>query len=88
MKKIEYKVNKGFLNQLVDGKMTIFDGENSIIYTLNETATYIFKKIKQSQDKDQIIRGLVKKYKVDEKKASSDYAEFIKDLESKRIISK
>lgn len=83
-----YKINKGFIVQKLGNKTTIFDGEKSMLYTFNETATYIFQKLKSGWDKKRIIESMLKKFKVKEEKLANDFDDLIRDLKSKKIISK
>lgn len=83
-----YKINKGFIVQKLDGKTTIFDGEKSVFYTFNETATFIFQKLKSGWDEDKISDYLVKKYSIKKEKAEKDVKELLLDLLSKKIILK
>lgn len=83
----KYQVRKGFIIQKLDDKTVIFDGEESILYSFNETASYIFKKIKRSWNEKKIIQGLVKRYKIAEKRAKKDVSELLRDLKKKKIIS-
>ncbi len=85
MKKV--KINKGFITQKMGEKMTIFDAEESVLYTFNETASYIFSKIKLGWEKQRIIDRMVEKYKIKEKKAQEDLKNLLKDLRRKKIIS-
>lgn len=83
----KYKINKGFIQQKLDDKMVIFDGEESVLYTFNETASFIFQKLKLGWDNKKIIDGLVKKHQIKEKRAEKDVNELISDLLKKKIIS-
>lgn len=87
MNKIKYKINKGFIVQKLDDKMVIFDGEESVLYTFNNTASFIFKKIKKGEEKEKIIEMIEKKYDVKKEKAEKDFNELIDDLKKKKIIS-
>ncbi|OGG26937.1 hypothetical protein A2960_02210 [Candidatus Gottesmanbacteria bacterium RIFCSPLOWO2_01_FULL_39_12b] len=88
IKHINYKVNKGFIVQKLGNKITIFDGEESMLYTFNETATYIFQKLKAGWDKKKIIETMLKKYKTKEEKLTADFEDLIRELKAKKIISK
>lgn len=81
-----YKINKGFIVQKLDGKITIFDGEESALYTLNETASFIFEKLKKNWDTTQIVESLVKIYKIKEKKAKTDVKDLLTELKRRKII--
>ncbi len=82
-----YKINKGFIVQKLDDKTAIFDGEESMLYTFNETATYIFQKLKLGWDKKKIIESMLKKYKIKEEKLVKDYDDLVKDLLKKKILT-
>lgn len=83
----KYKINKGFIVQKLDDKTVIFDGEESVLYTFNESASYIFKKIKSGLPKNQVIGYLVKRYGIKEKRAEIDFNDLLKDLLAKKIIT-
>lgn len=84
----KYKINKGFIVQKLDNKTVIFDGEESVLYTFNETASFIFKKLKKGLNDKEIITTVVKKYNSKEEKVKKDYQELITDLLKKKIIKK
>jgi hypothetical protein len=83
----KYKIKKGFITQKLDDKTVIFDGEASVLYTFNETATYIFSKLKLGWEKNKIIEGLIKRYAIKEKKAHTDLKDLLSDLLKKKIIT-
>lgn len=68
-------------------KLTIFDGEESVLYTFNETASYIFSKLKLGWERMRISQALSKKYKIKPDKLTKDVTEFIRDLKKKKIVS-
>lgn len=84
---MKYKINKGFVSQKLNSKMVIFDGETSLLYTFNETASFIFQKIKRGVDRKKILEALVEKYDVGKTKATEDLNDLIKSLLKKKIIS-
>ncbi len=84
---MKYKVNKGFITQKLDGKTVIFDGEQSVLFTFNETASLIFQKLKVKWTKEKIVSSLVKKYAVSQQRAEKDFDTLIRDLLNKKIIS-
>jgi len=83
----KYKINKGFIIQKLDDKTVIFDGEESTLYTFNETASFIFQKLKKGLDDKEIITAVIKKYNSKEEKVKKDYQELINDLIKKKIIA-
>lgn len=84
---MKWKISKGFISQKIGKKLTIFDGEESALYTFNETASLIFGKLKKGFEKDKIIGLLIKKYKINKKKAEKDVNEFLNELKKNKIIS-
>ena len=84
---MKYKINKGFIVQKLDDKTVIFDGEESVLYTFNETASFIFKKLKKGEEKKKIIEMVEKKYDITKEKAEKDFNELIADLKKKKIIA-
>jgi hypothetical protein len=82
-----YKISKGFIVQKLGAKTVIFDGEESVLYTFNETASFVFQKLKRGWEEEKIIKRLVKKYQIKEKRAEKDVNELICDLLKKKIIS-
>jgi len=83
---MKYKIQKGFIVQKLDKKTVIFDGEESVLYTFNETASEIFKLLKKRLEEKEIIEKITKKYKVKPEKVEKDFKELIKDLKKKKII--
>lgn len=81
------KINKGFIIQKLDDKTVIFDGEESVLYTFNETASFIFQKLKIGWDEEKIVETVIKKYGIKKEKAKKDFNELISDLKKKEIIS-
>lgn len=86
MKNKKYVLNKGFITQRIENKTTIFSGENSMLFTLNETAAYIFNGIKLNWEYEKIVNGLVEKYKASRKQVEKDILILIEELEAKKII--
>jgi len=87
MNELKYKLNKGFILQEVEDEMIIFDSENSVLLTFNETAAFIFKKLSKGVDVEKINTALVKTYDVTEKVARKDIENLIGSLLKKKIIS-
>lgn len=85
---MKFKINKGFIVQKVGDKSTIFDGEESALYTFNKTGTLIFDKLKLGWDADKIIKLMSKTYSIGEKEAKKDFDEFTKGLIKSKIIKR
>jgi hypothetical protein len=64
----------------------IFDAEESVLYTLNATASEIFCLLKKGLKEEEIVERMVKKYKVKKERAEKDVKEMIGELEKRKII--
>jgi hypothetical protein len=83
---MKYKIKKGLISQNLGKKITIFDGENSLLYTFNETAAFIFTQIKRGLTKESVISNLSLKYKITLEKARRDTEDLLKELIKKGVI--
>jgi len=84
---MKYKVNKGFITQKLDNKTVIFDSDNSVLYSFNETASYMFCKIKIGWEKEKIIEQIIKQYLVKKERAEKDFIQLVSDLKKKKILA-
>lgn len=82
----KYKIIKGYIIQKIGNKTTIFDSEKSLLYTFNESASFIFNKIKNGRSRNTLINSLSKKFKISLNKAENDVNDFINELSAKKII--
>ena len=82
----KYNVQRKFITQKIGDKITIFDGEESLLYTFSKTATFIFEKIKQGLSEEKIIELLVKEYSIKKERAEKDLKEFIGKLKKRKVI--
>ena len=85
---MKFKINKGFIVQKVGDKSTIFDGEESALYTFNRTGSVIFDKLKLDWDKEKIVNYLAKLYLIAKQAAENDFDEFTDELIKSKIIKK
>lgn len=83
---MRYKIQKGLIVEKLDNDLAIFDVNQSILYTLNETAAYIFQQLKKGKEKEEIIEGLLKKYAVKKERAQKDFDQLIEKLKEKGIV--
>lgn len=82
----KYKINKGFIVQKLGKKTVIFEGEKSVLYTFNDTATFIFQKLKLGWEQNRIIESLIKTYGVKKERVVKDFKEIINELIDKKIV--
>lgn len=85
---MKLKIQKGFITQRIGDKITIFDSENSLLLTLNSTATFIFDRLKKGLETKKIVAELASKFEVTEENAKKDIDEFIKTLVKKGLAKK
>ncbi len=81
-----YTVNKNLIVQKLDDKTVMFDSDASILYTLNETADYIFTLLKKKMPKSEIIKKVVKRYDAKESVVVKDIDEIMSNLIKKKIL--
>ncbi len=84
----KYRVKQGYITQKIGGKTTLFSGEDSVLFTLNETAGYIFNCIKLHWSIEKIVNGLTKEYHVSKETAKKDVVSLLQTLQKKGIIEK
>lgn len=84
---MKYKINRNLITQKLDEKTIIFDGDKSILYTFNESASYILKKLKNGVKKSEIVSKMIKRYDVKEERVQKDFTDFLNDLKKKKIIT-
>jgi hypothetical protein len=81
-----YQVQKGLIIQKIDKEIVIFDVEESLLYTLNETASEIFRMLKKGSKEEKIVERMVKKYEVKKEKVEKDIKKLLEELKKKKII--
>ena len=81
-----YQIQKGLIIQKIDKETVIFDAEESVLYTLNETASEIFRLLKKGLKEEEIVERIVKKYEVRKERVENDVRELFKELEKRKIL--
>lgn len=85
---MSYKVNRNVILQKLDRKLVGFDVERSFLYTFNETAEIIYKKIKLGWGEERIAINISRKYDAPISVIKKDIKLLIKDLLKNKIILK
>jgi len=88
MKLTKYKLQKGFVVQRYPKKLVLFDSETSTMYTLNETARFIFDRIKKGLEKKKIIADLAKRYAIAESRARKDVEDIFTNFLKHKIVKR
>ncbi|MFA6081291.1 MAG: PqqD family protein [Patescibacteria group bacterium] len=83
---MKYKIKKGLIYEKKGKKITIFDPDKSTIIELNETACYIFEKLKKRIMVNKIITLMVEKYNLTIKKGENDVKNLILKLLKEEVI--
>ncbi|MFA5770292.1 MAG: PqqD family protein [Patescibacteria group bacterium] len=83
---MQYKIKRGLIFEKKGSKITIFDPEKSILYQFNETASFIFSKLKLGWQKEKIINVLIDKYNNEEISIKNDFINFIAKLKNRSLI--
>ena len=78
---MKIRVNKKFIVQRLDDKTVVFDSHKSVLYTLNETASYIFNKVRTGKEGGEIIDLMTRRYKIKKERAKKDFNELKTDLQ-------
>ncbi len=86
MKDTVYKLKKDLVVQQVNEEVFIFDGETSILHTLNETAADLFKKLKKGAAVSELVDYLIEEYGITRDKALKDSGEFVEKLKKKKLV--
>lgn len=86
MKKKIYNINKNLIFQVIGKESTIFDTEESVLHTFNESATFIFLLLKKGWNKEKIILTLIEKFNIEKLKADGDFNKFLTELKKKKIL--
>ena len=64
----------------------VFDPENGISYTVNETGLFVLQQLQSGATQDEIINRLTEEYEVTEKNAISDVDHFMAMLKALNLI--
>lgn len=83
-----FVINKNLIIQKLDKKTVIFDGEKSLLYTLNETATLMLNYLKKGWNVEKITEKIVHSYAVNKEQAKKDIDTILRDFTNKKIILK
>ena len=57
-------LNSDLIYEKIDGQLTVFDTRQSALYTFNESAGFIYKRLKSRQTPAQISQAMQKHYEL------------------------
>jgi hypothetical protein len=82
----KFILNNCVFIQKLNNSTVLFDSNNSLLFTLNDTASFILTKLLKQESPMDILIKLEKKYDIDKSNAKKDLDYFIKDLKKKELI--
>ena len=85
---MNYRLNKGCFVQSIKNNIIIFNEKGESLHTLNETASFMFKKTIKNWDKSKIIRSLMSHFEVNKNNAEKDLAVWLAEMIKKRLLIK
>jgi hypothetical protein len=71
----------------IKNKVSLFDGETSTLYTLNDSAEFILNGLKVGWEKTRVVAGLMEKFGATKNEASEDYQKILDFLNVKELIA-
>ena len=86
MKKV-LKINETYVLQKIENKFLIFYPDNSILYNLNESASFILEGIQKGLAPETITAGYQKFYDVSSDRAKLDIQTVFDYLKKENILS-
>jgi hypothetical protein len=78
--------NKDLITNEYKDKVYILDPQNGTIHTLNETATFIWKSLKNNNSVVEIANSITKKFQVGKKQAFEDTRNFLENYLLKSLV--
>lgn len=82
----KYRVLKEYILQKEKNKIKLFDSEQSILYTFNESASFIFERLVKSIPTASIVDQFAEKYHLTREVAEGDVNDFLISLKKSEII--
>lgn len=81
-----YKLSSIFVIEELENKIVLLDTKTLLLFHLNETASFIVKKVIEKKHKEDIIQLLTESFDISQEKAKKDVEILIKDLLKKKVI--
>jgi hypothetical protein len=83
----QYKINKGIVFVKKDTEISLFDPDESLLFTLNETGAFIFRQLKTNPSMETLVLKVTQTYHISPQKAKKDIEELIEKLHKYHIIT-
>jgi hypothetical protein len=81
-----YSLRKHLIKEKLEGKTILFDSTKSVLYTLNETASFILKHILMKKSVSDVTNALVKMYGKKPESVEKDVRACLSRLIKDRIV--
>lgn len=81
------KIKTGFIVEKTQQGISIFDPDNSFLFSLNETGTYIFGLIKKNYTVEKIATLVSNEYEIDYNTSVEHVVSFINTLKKYNILT-
>jgi len=79
-------LENSFIERDLGDEVVLMSSDGQEIHSFEDTAFWIWKKIKEGITPDKIISELIDEYDVEEESARKDFIDFILDLKKKGIL--
>lgn len=64
----------------------VFDPSTGRTYTMNETAVFIIKRLKENMEKDEILEALLENYEVTHEQVERDFQDLVIQIKEMGLI--
>ena len=86
------RIKSGFmLRRIADTDVVVPAGEGCVdfggIITLNETAAFLFARLREETGEEELLAGLLAEYEVDEREARADIRAFLQKLTEADLLA-
>jgi hypothetical protein len=85
---IKFKINPDIIYKIFEDEVHVLDYKTANIYTLNETASFIWKQLLKVATKKELVEKMKKEFDVSEKIIKKDIEEFLNEYLEKEFIIK
>ncbi len=81
-----YRVKQGLIAQSVDGELLILNREQEEIHQLNPVASFIWNKLENQVEPEQLVMAIIEKYDVKQEVAKKDLESLLGELSDLHLI--
>ena len=81
-----WQANQDLIFETKGKRITVYDTGTANLYTLNQTASYIFKQLKTGKSIETISKAMQKHYNIAKQQADRDLMALVKEFLAKHIL--